>query len=127
MVAITAPFNQSVIGPSFSYGMPSFGTRTVLSYSTLQTLGLGAGNTNAPLQGSMGGTSAPYNAFPYGGGHILPSSPSLDGDHQHSTGSNVNYSSFGEGSQGLPYDSMPVGLTSFSFFDAFGRLYTVLL
>jgi hypothetical protein len=70
-------------GPPFSYGMPGFDTNSVLSYSTLQTLGLGAGSSNAPLQGSMGGTSAPYNAFPYGGGHIPPSSPSLGGAHQH--------------------------------------------
>jgi hypothetical protein len=35
MVAITAPFTQSVIGPMFSYGMPGFGKSTVLSHSTL--------------------------------------------------------------------------------------------
>jgi hypothetical protein len=116
MVAITAPFTQSATGPPFSYGMPGFGMSTVLSYSTLQTLGLGAGSSNAPLQGSMGGTSSPYNAFPYRGGHIPPSSPSLDGAHQHSTGLNINYSSFGAGSQGLPSYSMPVGLTPFSLF-----------
>jgi hypothetical protein len=121
MAAITAPFTQSATGPPFSYGMPGFGTSTVLSYSTLQTLGLGAGSSNAPLQGSMGGTSAPYNAFPYGGGHIPPSSPSLGGAHQHSVGPNVNYSSFGAGSQGLPSYSMPVGSTPFSLFDAFGN------
>jgi hypothetical protein len=86
IVAITAPFTQSVTGPPFSYGMPGFGTSTVLSYSTLQTLGLGVGSSNAPLQGSMGGTSSPYNSFPYRGGHIPPSSPSLGGAHQHSPG-----------------------------------------
>jgi hypothetical protein len=69
----------------------------------------------------MGGTSAPYNAFPYGGGHIPPSSPSLGGAHQHSVRPNVNYSSFGAGSQGLPTYSMPVGSTLFSLFDAFGN------
>jgi hypothetical protein len=121
MVAITAPFTQSATGPPFSYGMPGFDTNSVLSYSTLQTLGLGVGSSNAPLQGSMGGTSAPYNAFPYGGGHIPPSSPSLGGAHQHSVGLNVNYSSFGEGSQGLPSYSMLVGSTPFSLFNAFGN------
>jgi hypothetical protein len=35
----------------------------VLSYSTLQNLGLKEGSSNAPLKESMGGTSAPYNAF----------------------------------------------------------------
>jgi hypothetical protein len=121
MMAITAPFTQSATGPPFSYGMPGFDTNSVLSYSTLQTLGLGVGSSNSPLQGSMGGTSSPYNAFPYGGGHIPPSSPSLSGAHQHSTGPNINYSSSGAGSQGLPSYSMLVGSTPFSLFDAFGN------
>jgi hypothetical protein len=121
MAAITTPFTQSATGPPFSYGMHGFSMSIVLSYSTLQTLGLEVGRSNAPLQGSMGGTSTPYNAFPYGGGHIPPSSPLLDGAHQHSTGPNVNYSSFGVGSQGLPSYSILVGLTPFSLFDAFGN------
>jgi hypothetical protein len=121
MVATTAPFTQSATGPPFSYGMPSSGTSPVLSYSTLQTLGLGAGSSNAPLQGSMGGTSASFNAFPYGGGHIPPSSPSLGGAHQHSAGPNTHHSSFGAGSQGLPSHSMLVGSTPFSLFDVFGN------
>jgi hypothetical protein len=91
--------------------MPGFGTSTVLSYSTLQTLGLGAGSSNA----------TPYNTFPYGGGHIPPLSPSLDGDHQHSTWPNTNYSLFGAGSQGLPSYNIPFGSTSFSLFDTFGN------
>jgi hypothetical protein len=121
MATITAPFTQSATSPPFSYRMPGFDTNSVLSYSTLQTLGLGAGSSNAPLQGSMGGTSAPYNTFPYGGGHIPPLSPSLGGAHQHSAGPNVNYSSFGIGSQGIPSYSMPVGSTSFSLFGTFGN------
>jgi hypothetical protein len=121
MATITAPFTQSATCPPFSYGMPNFGMSTVLSHSTLQTLGLGEGSSNAPLQGSMGGTSDPYNSFPYGGGHIPPSSPSLDGAHQHSTGPNVKYSSFGAGSQGIPTYSMPVGSTPLSLFDTFGN------
>jgi hypothetical protein len=121
MVAITAPFTQSVTSPSLSYGMPSFDTNYVLSYSTLHTLGLGVGSLNSPLQGSMGGTSAPYNAFPYGGGHTPPSFPSLDGAHQHSAKPNVNYSSFGEDSQGLPSYNMPIGSTPFSLFKEFGN------
>jgi hypothetical protein len=121
MAAITTPFTQSANGPLFSYEIPGFDTNYVLSYSTLQTLGMGAGRSNTPLQGSMGGTSTPYNYFPYGGVHIPPSSPSLDGAHQHSTEPNVNYSSFGEGSQGIPYYIMSVGSTPFSLFDAFGN------
>jgi hypothetical protein len=116
---ITAPFTQSVTGPPFSYGMPSFGTSIVLSSSTLQTLGLGAGSSNAPLQGSMGGTSTPFIAFPYGGGHIPPSSPSLGSVHQHSVRPNVNL--FGAGSQALPSYNMSVGSTLFSLFNAFGH------
>jgi hypothetical protein len=81
MEVATTPFTPSATGPLFSYGMPSSGTSPILSYSTSQTLGLGAGSSNAPLQGHMGGTSSPFNAFPYGGGHIPPSSPSLGGTH----------------------------------------------
>jgi hypothetical protein len=117
----TAPFTQSATGPPFSYGMPSSGTSPVLSYSTLQTLGLGAGSSNAPLQGPMGGTSAPFNAFPYGGGHIPPSSPSLGGTHQQSAGPNTHHSSIGVGSQGPPSHNMLVGSTPFSLFGAFGN------
>ena len=54
LVAATTPFTPSVIGPPFSYGMPSSGTSPVLSYSTLQTLGLGAGSSSTALQGHMG-------------------------------------------------------------------------
>jgi hypothetical protein len=121
LVMTTAPFTQSATGPPFSYRMPSSGTSHVLTYSTLQNLGLGAGSFNAPLQGSMGDTSASFNAFPYGGGHIPPSSPSLGGAHQHSTGPNTHHSLFGAGSQGQPSHSMLVGLTPFSLFRAFGN------
>jgi hypothetical protein len=101
--------------------MPSSGTSHVLSYSTLQNLGLGAGISNDPLKGPIGGTSAPFNAFPYGGGHIPPSSPSLGGAHQQSVGPNTQHSSFGAGSQGPPSHNMLVGLTPFSLFGAFGN------
>jgi hypothetical protein len=121
LVATTAPFTQSATDPSFSYGMPSLSTSPVLSYSILQTLGLGVGSSNAPLQGPMGGTSAPFNAFPYGGGHITPLSPSLGGTHQQSLGPNTHHSSFGVGSQGPPSHNMSVGSTPFSLFGAFGN------
>jgi hypothetical protein len=95
LVATTTPFTPSAIGPPFSYGMPSSGTSPVLSYSTLQTLGLGARSSSAPLQGHIGGTPIPFNAFPYAGGHIPPSSPSLDGSHQQSTEQPTHNSLFG--------------------------------
>jgi hypothetical protein len=106
---ITAPFTQSATGPPFSYGMPNFDMNSVLSYSTLQTLGLGVGSSNAPLQGSMGGTSAPYNDFPYGGGHIPPSSPSLGGAPQQPVWPTMNYNLSGAGSQGPSSSTTPVG------------------
>jgi hypothetical protein len=121
MVETTAPFTQSATGPPFSYGMPSSGTSPVLSSFTLQNLGLGAGSSNTPLQGSIGGNSTSFNAFPYGGGHIPPSSPSLDGAHQHSVRLNTHHSSFGEGSQGLPSHNTSVGSTPFSLFGTFGN------
>jgi hypothetical protein len=85
MAAPTTPFTTSATGPPFSYDMPSLGTSPALTYSTLHTLGLGAGSSNASLQGQLGGTLVPFNAFPYTGGHIPPSSPSLGGPHQRST------------------------------------------
>jgi hypothetical protein len=77
MVTITAPFTQSATGPPFSYEMSGFDMDYVLTYSTLQTMGLGEGSSNTHLQGSMGGTSSPYNDFPYNGCHIPPLAPSL--------------------------------------------------
>jgi hypothetical protein len=111
LAAATTPFTPSATGPPFSYGMPSSGTSPILSYSTLQTMGLGTGSSSTPLQGHMGGTPIPFNAFSYGGGHIPPSSPSLGGSHQLSTEQPTHNSLFGAGSQGPPSHSMPVGLT----------------
>jgi hypothetical protein len=121
MVVATTPFTPSATGPPFSYGMPSSGTSPALTYSTLQTLGLGAGSSNAPLQGQLGGTPVPFNAFPYAGGHIPPSSPSLGGPHQQSIGQPTHTSLFGAGSQGTPAHSMPVGSTPFSWNGTFGN------
>jgi hypothetical protein len=121
MAAATTPFTPSATRPPFSYRMPNSGTSPALSYSTSQTLGLGVGSSNAPLQGHMGGTSAPFNAFPYRGGHIPPSSPWLDGTHQQSVGPPAHHSLFGAGSQGPPSHNMPVGSTLFSLFGVFGN------
>jgi hypothetical protein len=121
MAVFTDMFTHNAIGPLFSYEMPSFGTSTVLSSSTLQTLGLRERSYNAPLQGSMGGTSAPFIAFPYQRGHIPPSSPSLGDVPRHSVGPNVKL--FGAGSQTLPPCNMSVGSTPFSLFGAFGNNY----
>jgi hypothetical protein len=121
LAAATTPFTPSATGPPFSYGMPSLGTSPVLSYSTLQTLGLGAGSSSAPLQGHLGGTHVPFNVFPYRGGHIPPSSPSLSGSHQQSVEQHTHNSLFGVGSQGPPSHSMSIGSTPFSWNGTFGN------
>jgi hypothetical protein len=113
IVAATPPFTPSATGPLFSYGMPSSGTSLALTYSTLQTLGLGVGSSNAPLQGQLGGIPIPFNVFPYAGGHISPSSPSLSGLHQQSAGQPAHTSSFGVGSQGTPAQNLLVGSSPF--------------
>jgi hypothetical protein len=119
--AATTPFTPSATVPPFSYGMPSLGTSPALTHSTLQTLGLGVGSSNAPLQGQLGGSSIPFNAFPYAGGHISPSSPSLGGLHQQSTGQPAHTSSFGAGSQGTPAHTMSVGSSLFIWNETFGN------
>jgi hypothetical protein len=102
IVVATPPFTPSATGPLFSYGMRSSGTSPALTHSTLQTLGLGEGISNSPLQGQFGGIPVPFNIFPYAGGHISPSSPSLGGLHQQSAGQPTHTSFFGAGSQGTP-------------------------
>jgi hypothetical protein len=101
--------------------MPSLGISPVLSYSTLQTSGMGAGSSSAPLQGHMGGTPAPFNDLPYGGGHIPPSSPSLGGSHQQSVGQPTHHILFGAWSQGPPSHNMPVCSTLFSLTEMIGK------
>jgi hypothetical protein len=86
IAATTPPYTPSATDPPFSYGMPSSGTSPALTSSTFQTLGLGAGTSNAPLQGQLGGIPIPFNDFPYARGHIHPLSPSLGGSHQQSAG-----------------------------------------
>jgi hypothetical protein len=102
IAAATPPYTPSAIGAPFSYGMPSSGTSPALTSSISQTLGLGAGSSNASLQGQLGGIPVPFNAFPYAGGHIPPSSPSLGGLPQRSAGLPTHTSPFGAGSQGPP-------------------------
>jgi hypothetical protein len=118
---LTPPYTPSVTGPPFSYGMPSSGTSPALTSSTLQTLGLGAGSSNAPLQGQLGGIPVPFNAFPYTGGHISPSSPSLGGLHQQSARQPVHTSSFGDRSQGTPAQTLSVGSSPFVWNRTFGN------
>jgi hypothetical protein len=101
--------------------MPSSGTSPALTHSTLQTLGLGAGSSNAPLQGQLGGTSIPFNTFPYTRGHISPSSPSLGGLHQQSTGQPAQTSLFGARSQGTLAHTMPIVSSLFSWNGMFGN------
>jgi hypothetical protein len=121
IAAATPPYTPSVTGPPFSYGMPSSGTSPALTSSTLQTLGLGEGSSNAPLQGQLGGIPVPFNAFPYAGGHISPSSPSLGGLHQQFVGKPAHTSSFGAGSQGTPAQTLSVGSSPFVWNGTFGN------
>jgi hypothetical protein len=121
-IAVATPlYTPSATGTPFSYGMPSSGTSPVLTSSTLQTLGLGAGSSNTPLQGQLGDISVPFNAFPYAGGHIPPSSPSLGGSHQQSTRQPTHTSPFGAGSQGTPAQTQPVGSSPFLWNGSFGN------
>jgi hypothetical protein len=113
IVAATNPFTSSATGSLFSYSMPSSGTSPALTPSTLQTLGLGAGSPNAPLQGQLGGILVPFNAFPHTGGHIPPSYPSLGGPHQQTTGQPENRSPLGSGIEGPPVQTQPVGSSPF--------------
>jgi hypothetical protein len=102
ITAATPPYTPSATSPPFSYGMPSSGTSPALTSSTLQTLGLGEGSSNAPLQGQLGGIPIPFNDFSYAGGHIPPLSHSLSGLHQQSVGQPAHTSPLGAGSQGTP-------------------------
>jgi hypothetical protein len=113
IAAATPPYTPSATGAPFSYGMPSSGTSPALTSSISQTLGLGAGSSNASLQGQPGGIPVPFNAFPYAGGHIPPSSPSLGGLPQQSAGLPAHTSPLGAGSQGTPAQTQPVGSSPF--------------
>jgi hypothetical protein len=73
------------------------------------------------MQGYTRGTLVPFNAIPYGGGHIPPSSPSLGGAFQQPIGMNVNYRLFGEGILGPSSYTTLVGSMSFSLFNMFGN------
>jgi hypothetical protein len=121
MVATTPLYTPSATGTPFSYGMPSLGTSPVLTSSTLQTLGLGVGSSNTPLQGQLRGIPVPFNACPYAGGHIPPLSPSLGGSHQQSVGQPTHTSPFGAGSQGTPAQTQTVGSLPFLGNETFGN------
>lgn len=49
MTLTTVPSIQNASGAPFSYGMPSFESNSVITYSNLQVLGMGEGSSNAPL------------------------------------------------------------------------------
>jgi hypothetical protein len=61
--AATPLYTPSATGAPFSYGMPSSGTSPALTSSISQTLGLGAGSSNASLQGQPWGHSCPFQCF----------------------------------------------------------------
>ena len=121
IAAATPLYTPSATGAPFSYSMPSSGTSPTLTSSTFQTLGLGAGNSNAPLQGQLGGIPVLFNDFPYAGGHIPPSSPLLGGSHQQSAGHPTHTSPFGAGSQGTPAQTLSVGSSPFVWNGTFGN------
>jgi hypothetical protein len=100
MTLTIVPSIQNVSGAPFSYGMSGFDSSSFLTYSTLQTIVLGAGISNAPLQGSVMGTTTPFNVIPYSGGHIPPPSPSLGGTLQQPIGPNAKSSLFSGVSHG---------------------------
>jgi hypothetical protein len=117
----TSLFTQSVAEPPFSYGILGFDTNFILTYSTLQTMGLGEGSSNSPLQGSIGCTSSSYNTIHYGGSHIPPLSPSLSNAFHPPIRLNMNYNLFGAGILGPSSYTILVGSMSFSLFDIFGN------
>jgi hypothetical protein len=121
IAAATNPFIPNATGAPFSYGMPSSGTIPALTSSISQTVGLGAGSSNASLQGQPGGNHVLFSAFPYAGGHIPPSSPSLGGPHQQAAGQPTHTSSLATGSQGQPGQTLPAGSSPFFWNGAFGN------
>jgi hypothetical protein len=70
---------------------------------------------------NLGAFLSPLTAFPYAGGHIPPSSPSLGGLHQQPAGQPAHTSLFGVGSQGTPAHTMPVGSSPFVWNETFGN------
>jgi hypothetical protein len=84
-------------------------------------MGLGEGSSNAPLQGSMGGTSALYNSFAYGGGHIPTSPPLLCDATEYPVYPNMRSNLFGVGSQGHYSYTTSMGSFLFSLFGVFGN------
>jgi hypothetical protein len=119
----TIPSFQNMSGTLFLYGMTNFNSISTLNYSTLQTVGLGAGSSNSPLQGSFTDTTYPFNVIPYDGGHIPPLSPSLEGAFQQPIGLNISSSFFTEGSHEPQSYMNLVGSMNFYLFGSFGNNY----
>jgi hypothetical protein len=110
-------------GTPFSYGMSSFESSSILTYSTLKTITMGERSSNDPLQGSSMGPNSLFNVIPYGGGHIPPPTPSLGGTFQHSIEINTN-SSFLSWWSHRPQSYMNiVGYMPFYLFNVFGNNY----
>jgi hypothetical protein len=121
MTLTIVPSIDNVSNAHFQYGMSDFDSSSVLTYSTLQNIGLGAGSYNSSLQGSVAGTTSLFNIIPYSGVHIPPSSPSLGGAFQQLIGPNTNSSWFSGGNHGLQSYMNLVGYIPLSLFDAFGN------
>jgi hypothetical protein len=76
------PFIHNTTHTPFSYGILVFDTNSVLTYSTLRTMGLGVVSSSAPLKGLVAGTTIPFNAIHYSRVHIPPPSPLLGDSFQ---------------------------------------------
>jgi hypothetical protein len=119
MTTTIVPTIHNASGAPFTYGMSGSNTSSNLTYSTLQIVGLGEGSSNAPLQGSFMGTTTPFNAIPYGGGHIPPPSPSLGGSFQQPSRIKTNSILFSGGIHGPQSYMILVGYMHFSLFGVF--------
>jgi hypothetical protein len=121
MTLTIVPSIQNMSSASFSYGIMSFDSSSVLTYSTLHTVGMGVWSSISPLQGSTMSTTSPFNSIPYGGGDIPPFSPSLGGPFHQIIRLTTNYSLFSGVSHGPQSYMTLVGSMPFYLFSSFGN------
>jgi hypothetical protein len=112
---------QNLFVVPFSYGMSGFDTTSTLTESNLYNIDLGMGSSKNTLQGSLWGTTALFNVFPFGGFHIPPPSPLLKGASQQLYRPIVGSNLSSGGIQMLQPSMNTVGSMSFSFFGSFGN------
>jgi hypothetical protein len=119
MTMTIVPSIHNLFGAPLTYGMLGFDSSSILTYSTLNIVRLGVGSSSAPSQGSFMGTIILFNAIPYSGVHIPPSSPFLGGYFQQPSRLNTNSILFSGGSHGPQSYINLVGFMHFSLFGAF--------